>query len=373
MRVLVVASPLTGHVLPVVPLAQALHEAGHEVVVATAGDALAAVPPSLATADVAPGLRTLPLFLRLAARHPLLARGAAAGTSDVRMVGLMFGTVGLRMADGVAALADRLGPDLVVVEPLAPAGAEAAARLGVPLVLVEGNLFPADELLAATARTYVPARGTGSLPDPAEVLGTTPPSLVGRRSGRPMRFVPATPDRPYDPALARPGDRPRVLVSRSTVADPRPDRLMTTAATAAAAATRLDVVLVRPDRRVARRKLPPNVRTTDWLPFPTVLPAAAGIVHHGGAGTLLTALAAGVPQVAVRGAGDRRVNAELVAERGAGLAADLGELTGPVLERLVADPSLSAAAREVAAEIAAMPCPAELVPHLVELAGARHG
>ena len=368
MRVLVVASPLTGHVLPLVPLARALRDAGQTITVATAGDGLGVCPPELDPTDVAPRLRLGPLFLRLMARHPRLARRETAGRGGTEAVGLLFGSVGERMADGVVALADRVRPDLVVHEPLAVAGAEAAARRGVPAVLVEGNLFDARELLAAAGATYGPARGLTDLPAPAEVLSTAPPSLVGPRSGRPMRFLPEAPDRPFDAAYAEPGDRPRLLVSRSTVADPRRDRLMTTVV-AAAAGSDLDVVLVRPDRWVTRRPLPPNVRTTDWLPFPEVFPAAAGVVHHGGAGTLLTALAAGVPQLVVRGAGDRRVNADLVAARGAGLAADLRDLTGAALHRLVGDPSLAAAAREVAAEMAAMPHPAELVPLLTTLAG----
>jgi UDP:flavonoid glycosyltransferase YjiC (YdhE family) len=366
MRVLVVASPLTGHVLPLVPIATALRDAGHEVVLATSGDALAACPPGLTPTDVSPGLRLQPVFLRFLARHPRVARTEMAGRAGTRAVGPLFAAVGERMADGVAALAARFGPHLVVHEPLAPAGADAAARQRVPAVLVEGNLVDAGELLAATLAHYRPARE--GFPRPAEILTTAPPSLVGPRRGRPMRPVPCASERPFPPEFAAPGDPPRVLVSRSTVADPRRDRLMRTVA-AAAAGSGLDVVLVRPDRWVTRRPLPPDVRTTDWLPFPTVLPAAAGIVHHGGAGTVLTALATGVPQLVVRGAGDRRVNAELVAARAAGIAADLGDLSAALLDRLVGDEGLSAQAREVAAEIAAMPSPAELVPRLTEMAG----
>ncbi|MGY1795232.1 glycosyltransferase [Geodermatophilus sp. SYSU D00525] len=368
MRVLVVASPLTGHVLPLVPLALALRDAGAEVVVATAGDAVASCPPELSPVDVAPGLRLGPLFGRIMLRRPLLARRELAGRGGTEAVGLLFGTLGARMADGVLAAAGRHRPDLVVHESLAPAGAEVAARRGVPSVLVEGNLFDAGRLLAAALGTYRPARGLGELPPPEQVLTSAPPSVVGPRSGTPVRFVPWTPDRPVDAELTRPGDRPRVLVSRSTVASPGPDRLMRDAA-AAAAGTGLDVVLVRPDRRVTRRPLPPEVRTADWLPFPRVVPAAAGVVHHGGAGTVLTALAAGVPQLVVRGAGDRRTNADLVAARGAGLAVEPGGITSALLARLVGDPALAAAAREVAAEIAAVPDPAAVVPDLLALAG----
>jgi UDP:flavonoid glycosyltransferase YjiC (YdhE family) len=142
-----------------------------------------------------------------------------------------------------------------------------------------------------------------------------------------------------------------------------------TTAVAAADGSDVDVVLVRPDRWVTRRPLPANVGTTDWVSFPAVLPAAAGIVHHGGAGTLLTALSCGAPQLLVPGAGDRRVNAGLVAARGAGLAVELPDLDRAALERLARDADLAAAAREVAAEMAAMPSPADVVPELTALAG----
>jgi UDP:flavonoid glycosyltransferase YjiC (YdhE family) len=182
-----------------------------------------------------------------------------------------------------------------------------------------------------------------------------------------MRYVPVAGARAAPEEFTRPGARPRIIVTRSTVDDPRPDPMMSRVVRAARG-TDFDIVLVRPDRRVTRSPLPPNVTTTDWLPFPDVFPAAAGVVDHGGAGTLLTALAAGVPQLVVPGAGDRRVQAELVAARGAGLAVPAKKITTGDLERLVSDPALAAAAREVAAEMAAMPAPGDVVDDLVALA-----
>ena len=88
------------------------------------------------------------------ARHPLLARREAAGRGGTRAVGLLFGAVGERMADGVVALADRVRPDLVVHEPLSVAGAEAAARRGVPAVLVEAAC-------STRGRCSPPSRPTG--------------------------------------------------------------------------------------------------------------------------------------------------------------------------------------------------------------------
>jgi UDP:flavonoid glycosyltransferase YjiC (YdhE family) len=363
MRVLVVATPLVGHLLPLLTLAAALREAGNEVTVATAGAAMAACPAELGSCDVAPGLRVFPLMLQFGLRHPRLARSEAKGEGNLDAVGHLWAPVNRRMAEGVAAAAERVRPDLVLHEPFAATGAEVAARREIPSVVVENSLFDAARQLSSAVAAY----GCGPLPPPTEILSTAPPSLVGARSGRPMRFVGTSPERQFPEKFARPGERPRVLVSRSTVEAPGRDKLMSTVA-AAAEGLDAEVVLVRPDRGVAVRTLPANVRTTDWLPFPTVLPAAAGIVHHGGAGTVLTALAAGVPQLVLRGAGDRRTNAELLAARGAGIAADLADITAAALERLVRDQGLCDAAREVAAEMAAMPAPAELVPVLTALA-----
>jgi UDP:flavonoid glycosyltransferase YjiC (YdhE family) len=94
------------------------------------------------------------------------------------------------------------------------------------------------------------------------------------------------------------------------------------------------------------------------------MPYAAGYVHHGGAGSVLNGLSAGVPQLVVPGAGDRRHNAELLARRGAGLAVEADAITAEHLTRLITDTGLRAAAQEVSAEIAGMPAPPTLVPRL---------
>jgi hypothetical protein len=50
-----VSAPLIGHAFPLVPLALALQSSGHEVLVATGGDALAVRDSGLDVDDVAPG------------------------------------------------------------------------------------------------------------------------------------------------------------------------------------------------------------------------------------------------------------------------------------------------------------------------------
>jgi UDP:flavonoid glycosyltransferase YjiC (YdhE family) len=156
------------------------------------------------------------------------------------------------------------------------------------------------------------------------------------------------------------------VVSRSTVTGPGGGD---PSAAVAAAAARVDaeVVLVRPPRSVATGRLPGNVRIVPRVPLHRVLPHAAGFVHHGGAGSVLNGLAAGVPQLVVPGPGDRRYNAELLTRRGAGLAAAAADISAGHLTRLLTDPGLCIAAQQVSAEIAAMPAPPTVVPELEAL------
>ncbi|GAA4969786.1 nucleotide disphospho-sugar-binding domain-containing protein [Actinoplanes utahensis] len=351
MRVLFVAAPLVGHVFPLMPLAGALRATGHEVLVATGGDGLRVTAPGVEVRDVAPGFRFVPTALGALLRHPSLIRREMAGTAGTRAVGHMFGRVNDRILEAVLETTREWRPDRIVYEPLAASGAVAAARFGVPGILHENSLFDGPALVAATRM-----RGRPEVAPPAAVIRIAPASVAGRGTHLPMRPVPYGGDHPLPDLLAGPPSRPRVLISHSTLPQPGRDRL-TPRLIEAAASVDADFVLVRS----SVRRLPPNVRATGWIPIPAALAAGAAIVHHGGAGTVLSALHAGVPQLAVRGAGDRRHNADLVAARGAGLAADERDISPELLTRLVTDPGVAAAAREVAAEIAAMPPPEDLV------------
>ena len=142
-RVLVVAAPLLGHVLPLVPLSTALRAAGNEVLVA-AGDVADRVG-GLPAHDLAPGFRLDRAALRVLATHPLVARRELRGTAGTRGVGLLFGAVNAGLLGPVEELVARWRPDVVVHEPLACAAAVAAARHPMP--------DPADVATAVLAGT----------------------------------------------------------------------------------------------------------------------------------------------------------------------------------------------------------------------------
>ncbi|HEX7309183.1 nucleotide disphospho-sugar-binding domain-containing protein [Lentzea sp.] len=348
MRVLVVAAPLLGHVFPLMPLALALRDAGHDVVVATGGEALRVRDSGLTVEDVVPAnVRFGPIALRIVLAHPLVARRELRGSGGLDFVSRLFGAVGNAMHGPLRELAERWRPDIVVHEPLAAAG----SALGVPSVVHDVSLFDGVDLTAA-----VGARMRADVRSPTTILRTAPKSLVEFLGGRPLRFVPYSGDGEVPRWLAEPSGKPRILISRSTAPGPGSARMMD-AVTKVARDVDAEFVLVRPARTEG---LPENVKAVGWVPIPRVLPFCDGIVHHGGAGTLLGALAAGVPQLVEPGPGDRTVHARTLSGRGAGLAARPEDVTPALLTRLVEDSKLQRAAGEVRDEISGMPSPAEV-------------
>ena len=316
--------------------------------------------------DVAPGFDFGRIALRVLPRHPLIARAEMAGTAGTRPARPPFGTLNDQLTDAVVALATQWRPDLVLYEPFAVAGAVAAARLDVPAVRQENALFDGRDLVRATvARLGAALRrhGLTELPAPAAALAVAPP-CVATQGGWPMRYTSYVGGGELPAWLREPGERPRILVTRSTLTGPG-GRGPTPAVVAAAAEVDAEIVLVRPDGRSAR-SLPGNVRVVDWIPLDEALPASAALVHHGGAGSALGALAAGLPAGHL-GPGDRRHNAELVARRGAGLALRPRDITARALTRLLTDERLRTAAAQVSREIAEMPPPADLVARLAAL------
>ena len=113
--------------------------------------------------------------------------------------------------------------------------------------------------------------------------------------------------------------------------------------------------------------LPAYVHVEPFVDQAALIPVADLVVHHGGSGTVLAALAHGTPQVLLPEGADQFHNADLVAA--AGLA--------PVLEPAQATPDAVAALAiatlaerrpvldAVRAEIAGLPHPADVVEPLL--------
>jgi MGT family glycosyltransferase len=120
--------------------------------------------------------------------------------------------------------------------------------------------------------------------------------------------------------------------------------------------------------------IPANVHIERFVPQDQVLPHAAALLCHGGSGTTLGALAAGVPMVVAPMFADQPFNAQCIAASGAGLALPTRTATAPemrsALMRVLEEPSFRAKAQKFAGEIAALPTIDEAGTELARLAGA---
>ncbi|MFJ2609257.1 activator-dependent family glycosyltransferase [Streptomyces sp. NPDC087425] len=121
--------------------------------------------------------------------------------------------------------------------------------------------------------------------------------------------------------------------------------------------------------------LPPNVRAVDFVPLNELLPSCAAIIHHGGAGTFLTALAHGVPQVVVPARmWCNTPRAEQARAAGVALTCPPERLTAgrlrAMVTRVLENPSFARAAARVRTEMLGTPTPAGIVPVLERLVAA---
>ncbi|MBF5041518.1 glycosyltransferase family 1 protein [Aggregicoccus sp. 17bor-14] len=111
--------------------------------------------------------------------------------------------------------------------------------------------------------------------------------------------------------------------------------------------------LVTTGGQLTPRELPsaPNVVTVSSVPHAAVLPQAALMACHGGHGSVIKALAHGVPVLSVPLGRDQLDNAARAAALGAGLTASPGSSPARLrrkLQRLLSEPQFRAAARRFA-------------------------
>jgi MGT family glycosyltransferase len=126
--------------------------------------------------------------------------------------------------------------------------------------------------------------------------------------------------------------------------------------------------------------VPANTRVEQWVSQETVLRDASVVVCHGGTGTTLGALAAGVPLVICPLFADQPHNARAVKDAGAAVVLAAGaESTGGLrslgaedvaplresIEKLISEPSYRRAAGRLASEISNLPLLENLVEQLV--------
>ena len=205
-----------------------------------------------------------------------------------------------------------------------------------PIASVLENFERADRLLMLTSRAF----DYESFSPPPNVR------VVGPRLDDPAWAGDWT---------APPGEDPLVLVGMSSTYMDHADVLQR-AATALGELPVRGLVTTGPAIPPDTIDAPPNVTVVERAPHAEVLRHASAVVTHAGHGTVIKALAAGVPVVAIPLGRDQLDNAARVAHHGAGLRlkpkAD-PEVIARAVSRVLNEPSFAAAAERLAAAIAA--------------------
>ncbi|MEU9111223.1 nucleotide disphospho-sugar-binding domain-containing protein [Streptomyces sp. NPDC048483] len=408
MRVLFASVDWTGHLYPMVPLARALQEAGHEVRVLCS--------PRVAEAAAQAGLTPLPLLPNAGVGQARMSNYLLAREGRSRVSGLphVHPLTGRPMASleefdweafakGAEALNSRWHarrrrtleklaadwrPDLVVHDLAGLDGRAVAEFAGVPAVAHLWGLVADAE--ADPRRDYRPERldgdfsrfglrGTGA--EIRHIIDPTPDSLAPptRATRLAARYIPYNGPGDVPGWIGEGRGRPRICVvwgtSVTQIYGPG-SFLVPRVVDAVHDLTGVEVVLaVTADDAQRIGALPPHIRLLPHTPLHRLLEHCQAVVHNGAAGSVMTALAAGVPQLAVAVSDEQYGNGSRVAEAGAGLLLDgprcePGALRAAV-ERLVTDAELARRAGKLAAENQARPEPAALVPRLEEIATAQ--
>lgn len=121
------------------------------------------------------------------------------------------------------------------------------------------------------------------------------------------------------------------------------------------------------------RPWPRNAHVEQWWPQDDVMPLASAVVGHGGFGTMMSALVAGVPQVLVPlFAFDQDINARRIEEVGAGIRlggrTDAMPMLSDGVTRVLDDARVRASAEALADEIAALPDALRVVRSIEDIA-----
>ncbi|MFD2466245.1 glycosyltransferase [Amycolatopsis silviterrae] len=374
MKLLFSATPAFGHILPLVPLMQAAVDAGHAVGLLSSGGFRDTVreelPPEVAYLEAG----ALPGEFSAEAAH---RTGADVFHPTPPVIGEIFGgaRVDLGLDDSIAQAA-AWSPDVVLAEPFDAIGPLVAARLGIawhqagigpalPSVIAEEINRAADIRYERLKLRRVPA---------SSYLDPCPPPLQDPdwSSDLPVRAVrPQAHRRPKEVSVDLPAfDKPTVLVTLGTIFSAPATLSATVAAVASTGANviaTLGSALRLSDADAVPEELPADsaqVRYVPFVPLDQLLAKADLVVSAGGIGTIVGALAHGLPMVVWPQGADQPINADRAAASGASLAAHTAaEISGAVSEILQGE-RYRQRARAIAAEIAVLPSPAEVIAEI---------
>jgi MGT family glycosyltransferase len=219
-----------------------------------------------------------------------------------------------------------------------PALNRTRAEVGLPPVRdLPGLMARADRVLVCSSPSY--DFGSGSVPANVRYVGPQLEGHPGQGSG----------DR-----WAGPPGQPLVLVGLSSTVM-RQEGLLQRAADALGQLPVRGLVTTGPAVDPAVISAPANVTVTRWARHADVLPHCSAVITHGGHGTVMKALIAGVPLIVVPLGRDQPDNAGRVVHASAGIRLRKNATASAIqaaVSRVTEDPRYRAAARRMAARLA---------------------
>ena len=367
-RILFTFAGGSGHFIPLIPIARAAEQAGHVVAFGGQAALLASVERARFTAfDTADAT-----FRDDRARSPLLKLDMEREYRAVREG--YAGRIARRRAPAILDLCARWKPDLLVCDEMDFGAMVAAEHVGVlhasVSVIATGGLTPRD-LIAEPLNVLRAEHGLPVDPDLAMlsrhlVISPFPPTLRDPAFAPPptlRAFRPAGdgPEAPVIPDwLARLPLGPTVYLTLGTVFNVESGDLFGRLLQGLA---RLPInLIVTVGSQIDPEELgpqPANVRIERFIDQWALLPRCDLVVSHAGSGTVVGALAHGLPMVLLPMGADQPLNAKRCATLGVARVLDPIEATPGQIEEaadaLLADAGPRRAAERIRDEIAGLP------------------
>jgi UDP:flavonoid glycosyltransferase YjiC (YdhE family) len=376
MRILFASTRGAGHIGPLVPFAYACVAAGHDVLFAAA--------PSTAPHIKRTGLPFAPVGEPDEATMDEIWGRVKAASSGVEAGKIVFdeifaGEFARSALPGLLELAGRWLPDVIVRETCEFASMLAAESIGVPDVHAACFLTVINERWYDVAQPLAPLRAEFGFGAPRDRSHEPYLTLAPRALEHPdfpefpgtRRFrAPATGSRPL-PDWWNGSDDPLVYVSFGSAAAGNgffPDVYRGAVDALAGLPVRVLLTVGTEVDPAELGPVPSSTHVESWVPQGAVMTHAAAMVGHGGSGSTLAAMAAGMPLAVVPLFADQPDNALRIAELGAGLRLDGVSGLGDAVTALLDDPFYRVNARAVASEIHALEPVAAAVPLLAAIA-----
>lgn len=385
MRVLCTCVPGDGHFNPMLPLARALADAGHQVAFATSE----AIAPHVVKAGfefLAAGISLPDQLAEARRRFPDEAALVGAGRFENFVPRMLGGVAAPPRITDLMPIVEEWRPDVVVHDETELGGPVAAARARIPHadhsvgILRPLSMFRlARQMLEPVYEQWGVELGPFAGIGDYLYLDVCPPSLQSGwidqiPAAHPMQNAAIPPDVGEQPPawLAELADRPTLYVSLGTVFNNDPTVFRSILEGVREEPVNVIATVGRTNDPADLGPQPDHVHVQRYISQALLLPHCDVVVNQGGT-AILSILAEGLPMIVVPQGANQFHNAAALEAAGVGRALLPGQVTaGSVraeLRALLDDPGYGERARHIASEIAAMPGPAEgvrLVERLAE-------